>query len=52
LKEELKNGNIKVLKTLKEVFVESLKLLHPFMPFITEALWGVFHQKKGSILQS
>jgi len=27
-------------ETIKGVFLTSLKLLHPFMPFVTEAIWG------------
>jgi len=29
--------------TLKEIFVTSLQLLHPFMPFVTEEIWGIIH---------
>ncbi|OGM26196.1 valine--tRNA ligase [Candidatus Woesebacteria bacterium RIFCSPLOWO2_01_FULL_39_23] len=28
------------LSVLRHVYLTSLKLLHPFMPFITEAIWG------------
>jgi valyl-tRNA synthetase len=33
---------------LEEVFEESLRLLHPFMPFITEDLWQRLPNKRGS----
>ncbi len=29
--------------TLKTVLITGLKLLHPYMPFVTEALWGHLH---------
>ena len=32
---------------LERVFEESLKLLHPFMPFITEELWNRLPSKSG-----
>lgn len=52
LKADLKNGNIKILETLNEVFQENLKMLHPFMPFVSEALWKEFHGETQSILNS
>ena len=33
---------------LAHVFGTSLKLLHPFMPFITEALWQEFRTRDGA----
>ena len=30
-------------KTLAYLLLTSLKLLHPFMPFVTEELWGRIH---------
>ncbi|HQN70139.1 MAG TPA: valine--tRNA ligase, partial [Smithella sp.] len=40
-------------KTLGVVFPTMLKLLHPFMPFLTEELWQVFHgDDKNSIMVS
>ena len=51
LKQELQNGNIKVLKILKQVYFENLKMLHPFIPFVTEAIWQIFNGEKSSILK-
>jgi valyl-tRNA synthetase len=50
LKEEIINGNINILETLKKVYLEMIVLLHPFMPFITEAIWKVFEGEEKSIL--
>ncbi len=50
LKESLRDGNIKVLETLREVYFENLKMLHPFAPFVTEAIWKVFNGENKSIL--
>jgi len=38
-------------KILEFVLQESLKLVHPFMPFVSEAIWGeVFGDKKKGLL--
>lgn len=50
LKDEIINGNIEALEVLKEVYLENLKMLHPFVPFVTEEIWKVF--EKDSILKS
>ena len=50
LKEELRNGNIIVLNELEKVYFENLKMLHPFIPFVTEAVWKTFYGEKSSIL--
>ena len=34
--------------TLKTVLITGLKLLHPYMPFVTEALWGHLHPDGGA----
>lgn len=52
LKEEMRNGNIEVLHTLEEVYIESLRLLHPFMPFVTEAIYKQFKGQNTSIISS
>ncbi|NLZ70843.1 MAG: valine--tRNA ligase [Clostridiaceae bacterium] len=39
-----------VLSTLCHVLAEGLKLLHPFMPFITEAVYQGLPPTKGSIM--
>jgi valyl-tRNA synthetase len=51
LKEELKNGNMEVQQTLEKTFLECLRMLHPFIPFETEALWQVFKGEGSSILE-
>ena len=51
LKEELRNGNIVVQDEMQKVYFENLKMLHPFMPFVTDAVWKVFHGNQSTILQ-
>ena len=45
-------GKREALWTLKNVLVEALKLLHPFMPFITEALYQSIGDTEDSIMVS
>lgn len=45
LKEELRNDNIEVRDSLTKIYLESLKLLHPFVPFITDAVYKQFTNK-------
>jgi valyl-tRNA synthetase len=51
LKDELKNGNMVVLDSIKTVYLENIKMLHPFMPYVTEAVGQVFYGKGTSLLQ-
>lgn len=44
--EERKAG----LTVLREVYLTCLKMLHPFMPFVTEALWQQISSKNGAPL--
>ena len=40
------------LWTLKHVFIESLKLLHPYMPFVTEEIFTTIQDEEESIMIS
>jgi len=51
LKEEIRNGKIEVLENLKQIYFGCLVMIHPYMPFITEAVWKVFNGNNSSILQ-
>ena len=44
-KERFKSGDIQALSVLRHVYITLLKLLHPFMPFVTEAVWTTFPRK-------
>lgn len=44
-KERFKNGDVQALAVLRHVFLTILKLLHPFMPFVTEHLWNELPKK-------
>jgi len=52
LKEELKKGNSEVQIAFENTFLECINMLHPFIPFETEALWQVFKGEGESILAS
>ncbi len=39
-KERIRNGDFVVLSILRHVYLSCLTLLHPFMPFVTEEIWG------------
>ena len=52
LKDEVANDNIKAYQALEGTYLESLKMLHPFMPFVTEAAFKVFKGSNESILQT
>lgn len=44
-------GNAVVtLSVLRHVFLNCLKLLHPFMPFVTEEVWGKIPRKREEML--
>ena len=49
-KERIKSGDTVVLAVLGYVFSSCLKLLHPFMPFVTEAIWQEIFARDGSLL--
>ncbi len=38
------------LSVLRHVILTGLKLLHPFMPFVTEAIWSEMPRKKNEML--
>jgi len=44
-KERFKNGDIQALSVFRHVLLHILKLLHPFMPFITEHIWNIVPRK-------
>jgi len=49
-KERFKNQDEQAIVVLLHVFTEILKLLHPFMPFISEKLWSLLPQKNNDPL--
>lgn len=50
LKDNIRTGDKEALQQLKQVYFQSLVQLHPFIPFITEAVWQVFHGEGTSIM--
>ncbi|KXK10486.1 MAG: Valine--tRNA ligase [Microgenomates bacterium OLB23] len=52
LKEPVRSGNIEVLEEMKKIFSVDLKLLHPFMPFVTEAVWKELYGEDTSVFDA
>lgn len=50
--EKTKNRRPEAQKTLEYILEETLKLTHPFMPFVTETIWGILpsKQKRGLLI--
>ena len=50
----LKNGNEEAIRSrrtlLSQILIDTLKLLHPFMPFITEEIWSMLPASNGGLL--
>lgn len=51
LKDSLRNGNIDVQAKLEKAYFAQLRMLHPYMPFVTDSIWQVFKGEQSSILQ-
>ena len=52
LKDDIRNGNMDVLERLKRIYLQSLRCIHPYMPFVTDAIWQVFKGEDTSLLVS
>lgn len=50
--EDEESGHTAALWTLKYVLIGALKLLHPFMPFVTEEIFGNLQDEEESIMVS
>lgn len=52
LKDSMRDGDVAAKTAMDQTLETCLQMLHPFMPFVTEALWKEFHGQENSILSS
>ena len=53
IKERIRKGDAVAVAVLRYVFLECLKLLHPFAPFVTEAVWErLKNEKEGMLIKA
>ncbi len=52
LKQAVNDGDRTAFTYLRQTYLNIMALLHPFMPFVTEVVWRVFHGEDSSILPS
>lgn len=52
LKAAMQNGNMDACEKLEEVYSKTLKMLHPYIPFVTEAVWQQYYGREVSILDT
>ena len=52
LKGAMQNGNMDAYKKLEDVYTKILKMLHPYIPFVTEAVWQQYYGQEVSILDT
>jgi valyl-tRNA synthetase len=50
LKVPLKKGDKKVKALLQDIFLDCLVMLHPFIPFVTDAIWSEFQGEGETII--
>lgn len=52
LKGAMQSGNMDACEKLEQVYVKTLKMLHPYVPFVTEAVWQQYYGSDSSILDT
>jgi len=52
LKDGMQSGNIEASQSMMKIYDACLQMLHPYIPFVTEAVWKEFHHEAASILDS
>ncbi len=52
LKDSMQSGSIEASQSMMKIYDACLQMLHPYIPFVTEAVWKEFHKEDGSILDS
>ena len=52
LKDDMNSGSIEASQIMKEIYDACLQMLHPYIPFVTEAVWRACNHKTTSIMDS